>query len=195
VPGLPTAHFPDLSHFEPLVSFHDVQAGGCPLVITKCTEGTRYTDPTYPGFADRIRSVPGLLLGAFVFEDAQPEAPQIAHFLSTAHLRAGDLQPFLDAEALGLTRDETFGALDDLGRRGYRPILYCSLAFWRDVLLSPVRWWLWLAAYRDTVPGLPQGVKLWAWQHTDAGACPGVAELCDMSYLFVPVADLPSFCI
>ena len=191
----PTAHFPDISHFESDVQFHDI-AATCPLVITKCSEDAGYTDPTYQPFADRARTVDGLIFGSYVFEDAAPEGPQIAHFFSTAHLQPGDLQPVLDAEAAGLSKMETFAALYDMENRGYRPILYCSLAFYNDVLGSPTRWWLWLAAYRSKLPDLPDSILLFAWQHTDCGVCPGVAKPCDMSYLYVPVADLKAnFCI
>jgi len=195
LPITPTAHFPDISHFEPVEDFHAIAAGGAPLVITKATEGTRYTDPTYAGFSSRVRSVAALILGAYVFEDAAPEGPQVTRFLSAAHLQSGDLQPVVDAEQLGLTRQETEAALHDLERRGYAPILYASLAFWRDVLGGPCRWWLWLAAYRADLPALPDGVNLFAWQHTDHGTCPGVGQPVDMSYLYVPVEDLPKFCI
>jgi lysozyme len=193
----PTAHFPDLSHYEPDVDFHQVAAGGCPLVITKATEGANYVDPTYAGFAARIRSVPGLILGAYVFEHTGfSAAAQISRFLSVAHLQKGDLQPVVDAEQLGLTRAETFAALTGLEARGYRPILYCSLSFFQDVLRSPTRWWLWLAAYRDTLPALPDEVNLFAWQHTDHAVFPGVKNPVDASYLYVPVADLlTKFCI
>jgi GH25 family lysozyme M1 (1,4-beta-N-acetylmuramidase) len=194
---VPTAHFPDISHFEIVDSFHAVAAGGCPLVITKATESTGYVDPTYAGFAARIRSVPGLILGAYVFEHTGvPAAAQISHFLSVAHLQRGDLQPVVDAEQLGLTRAETFAALTALEARGYRPILYCSLSFFQDTLRSPVRWWLWLAAYRNNLPALPDEVNLFAWQHDDAAIFPGVKNPCDASYLYVPVADLlTKFCI
>ena len=192
-----TAHFPDISHFvDPSsVDFHAVAAGGVPLVICKSSQGSHYTDPTYAGFASRIRSVP-LILGAYCFLDVAPEGPQVAHFMNVAHLQKGDLQPVIDAEAAGLSKAETFAAMADLEGRGYRPILYCNLSFFADVLGSPTKWWLWLAAYRATLPTLPAGVKLWAWQHNDAGICPGVARPCDMSYLYVPVADLAAkFCI
>jgi lysozyme len=184
----PVNHFPDLSHFEPMVDFHTVAAAGIPLVITKCSEGVGYTDPTYQAYAERIRSV-GLILGAYVFEDAAAAPPQIAHFLSTAHLQKGDLQPVVDAEALGLTRQETFDALYDLEARGYEPILYCNIAFWAG-LGSPVRWRLWLAAYRDDLPDLPGCIRLFAWQHTDHARCPGVGKPCDMSYLYVTPDEL-----
>ena len=191
---VPTAHFPDLSHYEPVESFHALAAANVPLVITKATEGN-YTDPTWADYSARIRSVP-MILGGYVFQDVGDVDPQIGHFLSAAHLQTGDLQPVLDAEALGLTQAATFAALRDFESRGFAPILYCSLSFFTDVLGSPSAWWLWLAAYRATLPALPRGVKLFAWQRTDHAIFPGISKPCDGNYLYVPVADLKTkFCI
>jgi lysozyme len=190
----PTAHFPDVSHFEPVASFWAVKQDNCPLVVTKCTEGTGYTDPTYQGYADRVRST-GMIFFSYVFEDAAPAGPQVDHYLSTAHLQPGDGMPIVDAEKLGLTKAETFAALQDLADRGYsRPILYCDLDFFRNTLGSPLDWWLWLADYNADLPSLPDGVKLWAWQHTDHAEFDGIG-FCDGNYLYVDVADLPSFTI
>ena len=61
-----TARFADISHYEPDIEFHEYAAGGCPLVITKCSEGRGYTDPTFAGFAERARTVPGLMFGSYV---------------------------------------------------------------------------------------------------------------------------------
>ena len=193
----PTAHFVDISHYEADVDFHTLAgAGACPLVITKCSEGSSYTDPTFADFAKRVRTVPGLIFGSYVFLDAGDPSPQVAHYLSTAHLQPGDLQPVVDAEAAGLTRQQTFDALHQLETRGYRPILYCSCDYFANTLGSPTRWWLWLMSYKKTLPALPAGVRLWAWQHTDAAVFPGVARPCDGNYLYVPVADLKTqFCV
>ena len=192
-----TAHFPDISHYTSgMINFHAVaNLGGCPLVICKSSQGRGYTDPTFAGFAQRIRSVP-LILGAYCYLDTGPEAPQVAHFIDVSHLQKGDLQPVIDAEAAGLGKAATLATMADLEGRGYRPILYCSLSFFSDVLGSPTDWWLWVAAYRKTLPRLPAGVKLFGWQSSDNAACPGIPDPCDMSYLYVPVADLATkFCI
>lgn len=189
-----TARFPDISHFSADVQFHDIKNAGCPLVITKCTEGAHYVDSTYQDFSQRIRSV-GLLLGAFLYEDAAPEGPQVAHFFNTAHLQSGDIQPILDAEAAGLTKAETEGALEDLERRGYEPILYCNVSFYRDVLGSPTRWTLWIAGYNTALPTLPVGITLFAWQYSESGKCPGVSGPCDMNRLYIPLAQLHNFLI
>lgn len=192
----PTAQFADISHYEPVNSFHDYKDANHPLLITKATEGTGYTDPTYADYAKRVRSVPGLILGAYVFEDVGNAKVQNDHFFSVTHLQKGDLQPILDAEAAGLSKTQTLNALIDMENRGYRPILYASLSFFYDVLGAPTKWWLWLAAYRSVLPSLHSNVKLFAWQHTDHGTFPGIPNPCDGSYLYVPVANLKTeFCL
>jgi GH25 family lysozyme M1 (1,4-beta-N-acetylmuramidase) len=191
----PTAHFADVSHWDADGMDLHLYATQSPLIVLKATEGHAYTDPTFAPVAARVRSVPGLALGAYVFEDAAPEGNQVNHYLSTAHLQPGDAQPIVDAEQLGLTAAETFAALEDLEHRGYDPILYASLAFWRDVLGSPTRWRLWLADYCAEMPELPADVTVFGWQHSQSATCPGIPHPCDMSYLFAPGGDISAFLI
>jgi len=186
--------FPDLSHYEPDVQFHAMIAGGVPAFITKATQGSSNTDPTYAHFSARGRSV-GLIAGAYSYLAPGDPVPQIDHFLSVAGLQAGDLPPIIDAEATGLSKGQTFAALQQFESRGFRPILYCSLSFFKDVLGAPTDWPLWLAAYRPYLPPLPEGVTLFAWQHTDHGVCPGVAQPCDMNYFYGDLSALKRFCL
>jgi GH25 family lysozyme M1 (1,4-beta-N-acetylmuramidase) len=192
----PTGHFADVSHYDDAnLDLHAyVNVGGCKLIILKASEGN-WADPTFARMSAQVRSMPGLTLGTYVYEDDAPEAGQIGAYLSTAHLQSGDLQPVVDAEALGLTRAETFAALEDLEHRGYAPILYCNKYFFVSVLGSPTRWRLWLADYTGALPALPDGVSLFAWQHTQNNSCPGIPAPCDMSYLFAPSGDITPFLI
>ncbi len=182
-----TLVIPDLSHYEPDVDFHAVKAGGCPAVITKCSQGTTGVDPTYHDFAARIRSV-GLPLGAYHYLLPDDVPGQMDHFLATAALTSGDIRPIIDAEAPGLDGAETREALSILAAKGKRPILYASWAFWRDTLGAPTDHALWLAAYRASVPPTP-GATVFAWQFTDRGRCPGVGRPCDCSYLMGRLGD------
>ena len=188
---IPLTHGPDVSHYEPVIDFHAIKGAGMDRVICKATEGSAYTDPTYSGFADRCRSV-GLAVFAYAFLDPGNALAQTAHYCDVTHLQPGDGQPIVDAERQGLDRATTFLALHDLERRGFQPILYASLSFWEEVLLSPNRWALWLAAYRPNLPTLPDSVTLFGWQHTDIGICPGIAHPVDMSYFY---GDLETFLI
>ena len=188
---VPLTHGPDISHYETGIDFHAMRAGGIDRVICKATEGTGYTDPTYLDNYTRAKSV-GLVVFAYVFLQPGNTTRQLSHFSDTTHLVPGDGQPIVDAETQGLGRSDTFQALRDLEMRGFRPILYASLSFWRDVLLSPLAWPLWLAAYRPDLPALPDGLTLFGWQHTDQGTCPGVPRPVDMSYYY---GDLNSYII
>jgi GH25 family lysozyme M1 (1,4-beta-N-acetylmuramidase) len=79
---------------------------------------------------------------------------------------------------------------------GYKPILYCSLSYYRDVLGSPTRWPLWLAYYGAQMPtALPPELVVFAWQRTDKGTCPGVSQPCDMNRVFYSSEGLKKFMI
>ena len=185
---------PDISHYEPNVQFHDIAAGGVPCVIVKATQGTSYTDPDFADFMERGRSV-GLIMGAYAYINPGNGAGQADYLLNVSHLQAGDLQPIVDAEALGLTKATTEAALTELEAQGKKPILYASYAFWRDNLGSPTRWPLWMAAYRAVMPTLPSAVKLFAWQFSDHAVVPGIAEPCDCSHFFGTADDLAAYCV
>ena len=185
---------PDVSHYEAVDSFHEVAAIGCPAVILKASQGTHNVDPTYEDDYARAKQS-GLVVGAYHYLEAGDVPVQIAHFLATAHLVPGDLRPIVDAEAPGLGRADTEQALDLLATRGLRPILYASASFWRDVLGSPTDHALWLAAYRPTMPALPTGVTLFAWQFTDRGVVKGIPSPCDCSHFYGDLAALKAYCL
>ena len=107
----------------------------------------------------------------------------IVHFESISHLKSGDIQPIVDAEASGLTKATTDAAMADLKAAGYAPILYASWSFWHDVLEAPKEWPWWMADYNKEMPALPEGATLFAWQFTETGQCPGVVGNCDMNYV------------
>lgn len=174
--------FPDLSHWDDGdVSYHAIVAAGIQYVGLKATEGTANTDATYQDGYTRARSV-GLGVLSYAYVLPGEGSGDIVHFESVAHLQSGDIQPVVDAEAAGLNFATTQAAMHQLEAAGYKPILYCSLAFFRDVLGSPTQWPLWLAAYRDQMPtNLPADVVLFAWQYTEKGTCPGIGARCDMN--------------
>jgi GH25 family lysozyme M1 (1,4-beta-N-acetylmuramidase) len=186
--------FPDLSHYTQGVDFHAMKAGGVPCFITKASQGASNTDPTYADFHARGRSV-GLIVGAYTFINPGDEQGTVDHFLATAKLQSGDLQPIVDAEAAGLSRAQTVQAMRALEARKYHPILYCSISFFTDVLAAPDNWPVWVAAYRAHEPQLPSGVTRFAWQYSDHGVCPGVANPCDMNQFDGDIGALKAFCI
>lgn len=189
-----TLLIPDISHYSTVGSFHSIQASGCPAVICKASQGVSNVDSTYHDFYRRAKEA-GLIVGAYHYLMPHNVTVQMDHFLATAKLQKGDLRPIIDAEAPGLDREDTQAALDYLAAKSLRPILYCSLAFWFDTLRAPSDHALWLAAYRSTLPQLPKGVTLFAWQKTDRGAVAGISNPCDLSVFYGDLAALKQFCL
>lgn len=187
---------PDISHYSQLgpSAFHDMKQAGYPAVIMKATEGGNYTDPKFADYFVRTRMA-DMIPGAYAFEDPSPSGiVQEQHFLDVAHLVKGDLQPIVDAEKLGLTRATFLQAMYTLEKKGYRPIQYSYLDFWKG-LGAPTRWPLWLANYSGHLPALPTGTELFALQYTDKEKVAGVLNPCDCSKFFGTPQDLKKYLI
>ena len=193
-PSLVGFEFPDLSHYEPQIDFHAMKSGGIPLFITKATQGDWFTDNTFIDFYKRGKSV-GLTVGAYVYLENGLIAPQVNRFVTVANLKPGDLQPVIDMEAPGLTKRDCLEAIDVFRSHGFKPIAYCNLSFWRDVMGSHIDAPLWLAAYRSNRPVTPAAQELFAWQFTDQGLCYGVAKPCDMSRFYGTLDDLKRYTV
>ncbi len=90
----------DLSDYQNVTSFHEAQASGISFCICKATQGTGNVQATFADYRDRVRSVAGLVFGAYCFmEWGVDPAAQAAHFLSVYTPQNGDLPPGLDCEA------------------------------------------------------------------------------------------------
>lgn len=187
---------PDISHYSHIASngFHLMMAAGYPCVIMKATEGVTYDDPAFADLFIRARMT-SVIPGAYAFIDPKPSGiAQEQHFLKVAHLRKGDLQPIVDAEAVGLTRATVLQALYTLEKQGYKPILYTYKSFWEG-LGSPKRWPVWIASYTPQMPDLGKDVEIFAWQYTDRANVNGVLNPCDCSKFFGNIADLRKYVI
>jgi len=71
----------DLSHYNPVTSFQQVQQSGIVGVIHKATEGTNWNDPTYAGRQPQALAA-GLWWGAYHFGVNEDGATQAQYFLS-----------------------------------------------------------------------------------------------------------------
>jgi GH25 family lysozyme M1 (1,4-beta-N-acetylmuramidase) len=172
--------FPDVSHFEPGCDFHAMAASGVTICVTKATQGTTNVDSLFHTYWPAMKAA-GLKRFCYVYLMPNEAGADTQHFEDTAHLGSGDGQPIVDAEQNGLTAATVNAAMADLQARGFAPILYCSYAYWRDVLGKPTKWPLWCADYSAHMPVLPTTVNLFAWQFSDHGHCPGVPHPCDMN--------------
>lgn len=179
----------DVSHWNRAVSWTSVAAARYRFVFAKATEGTVFSDFTYPGYRASANAA-GLRVGAYHF--ARPAGrtraavranavAQADHFVSIAQPRAGDLLPVLDLEQKGRLRPPALIAwasawLRRVERRLHvKPIVYASPRFWRRALADTPAfaangYGLWLAHWtRAPAPFVPAfnwasfGWTFWQW--------------------------------
>lgn len=184
--------FPDVSHYERGCDFAAMVKAGIRLCITKATEGAKNVDSLFGKYWPAMK-LAGLKRFCYVFLLPNEAGSDILHFEDTTHLGSGDGQPIVDAEKNGLTASTVNAAMADLEARNLKPILYCSYAFWHDVLGSPSKWALWLADYNVSMPKMPTTVRMFAWQFAEDGTCPGVPHPCDVNVLLT--SNLSEFLI
>ena len=181
----------DLSHWNEVTSWDEVEDAGVIGIIHKATEGHSYVDKTYAGRMQGATQA-GLKWGAYHFLKHGKAAAQMTHFLKYAALPPGSrvaidyedpactLTDLHEAVAALAAADSTMqiciyaGALlkEQLGDKHDRQLARCSL---------------WLAQYTSGTPTWPKGTwpALSLWQYTDGDvggeprAVPGVVPPMD----------------
>jgi len=169
----------DLSHNN-AVELTAVQQAGFTAVIHKATEGATYQDPLYASRQAEARQL-GLLWGAYHFGTAAAVAEQIANFMATANLGAGDLVA-LDyetntndtADTMSLAQAEEL-VTSFQQQYGYFPLIYGSNLLTAASSQSPQsalgRCGLWIADYTSAaepvLPALFTQWSLWQFGQTD----------------------------
>lgn len=193
----------DVSNWQHTIDWTKVAGAGYSFAFGKATEGTTYSDPTYP--ANRSGSEgAGLAFGAYHFarpagtSQAAATASAIAqadYFVNVAAPVAGELPPVLDLEATGalgptLLTLWTQSWLDEVyARTGVRPFVYTSPAFWNgnlanttDIAASGYGLWVahWTSATAPWVPALNWDGAGWSfWQWTNSSTVPGITGRTD----------------
>jgi lysozyme len=176
----------DLSHYNPVTSFTQVQQGGILGVIHKATEGTGWSDPTYASRKPEALAA-GLLWGAYHFGVNEDGAAQANYFLSIVKPGPNDLLA-LDFEEnsssqMTITQAEQF-VTEVYNQTGRYPGFY-SDALAGNMLGStqnPVlaNCWFWRAEYGGSSPSVPATWPTWTmWQYTESGTVPGIQGSCD----------------
>ena len=193
----------DVSNWQHQIDWLAVAGSGNAFVFAKATEGTTFTDLTFP--VNRSGStVLGMRFGAYHFarpagsSDAAVVAGAIAqadYFLSVAQPLRGELLPVLDLEntgGLSVARlslwVQTYLA-QIVARTGLKPIVYVSPSFWKSKLGdSPVvaaaghQLWIahWTQAALPILPGAAWGGLGWSfWQWSNCRHIPGVSGCVD----------------
>lgn len=185
----------DLSHYEPDTDFHALADAGVSGVITKCTDGLNYVDPTYDVFRKKAEIVAAERGGNFFFGGYHFFRPnldpftQARYFLDHAKPVKGDVLPTLDSETDGqLVGDRSKDFANAVCRRtGRFPILYTGDAFYKEKLkksfgsgVCP----LWIARYGHK-PETPCAI----WQWTDRAVVAGEPKAMDADVFFGSVSD------
>jgi GH25 family lysozyme M1 (1,4-beta-N-acetylmuramidase) len=178
----------DVSNWQRQIDWLAVAGTGHSFVFAKATEGTTFTDLTFPLNRSGAR-IAGMRFGAYHFarpsgsSDAAVVASAIAqadYFLSVAEPLPTELLPVLDLESTGglsvarltLWTQTWLGHV--VARTGLKPIVYVSPSFWKEKLGdSPVaafgghRLWIahWTKAALPILPGASWGGLGWSfWQ-------------------------------
>ena len=193
----------DVSNWQRQIDWLAVAGTGHAFVFAKATEGTTFTDLTFPLNRSGAR-VAGMRFGAYHFarpsgsSDAAIVASAIAqadYFLSVAEPARTELLPVLDLENTGglsiarLTLWTQTWLTHVVARTGLKPIVYVSPSFWKERLGdSPVaavaghRLWIahWTKAALPILPGASWGGLGWSfWQWSNCQKVAGIAGCVD----------------
>ncbi len=180
----------DLSHYNKVASWSDIETARIAFVILKATDGLDYLDPT---FAQRFRTLgdAGMIRGAYHFYETDDDpAAQADWFIRNVALAPGDLPPIVDIERVKapVTTDLQAGFRTFLQRieahYGTRPIIYTGPAFWDHVMKEVLPDYpLWVAEYGTDAPTIPDGWQTWTlWQYTETRSVKGIDGHTDSSH-------------
>jgi lysozyme len=195
----------DASNWQgPAVDWAAVAASGRRFAIVKASEDGDYRDPTFVRNWAAIKEA-GLVRGAYHF--ARPSttdpADSVALFAeqiaAAGGLATGDLVA-LDLEDTNVAPDEQLAAwaLDWLelaeADLGVRPLLYSGLWFMAPHGLDTIglaAYPLWLAAYQEAVPAVPESWdEIAIHQYSAHGSVPGIAGDADLNRFLGDEVDL-----
>lgn len=184
----------DLSHWEPNTDFHALADAGISGIITKCTDGLSYVDPTYDVFrkkADIIRKERGSFFfgGYHFFRPELSPTQQAAYFLRHANPVSGDILPCLDSESEGhgvgtVSRVFAQTIYKSISRW---PILYTGDSFYNEHLkhnFADGACPLWIARY-----GHRPATKCVMWQWTDQARIARQPKTMDADVYFGNIKD------
>jgi lysozyme len=176
----------DLSHYNQVTSFQEVQQSGIVGVIHKATEGTNWSDPTYASRKPQALAA-GLWWGAYHFGVNEDGVAQAQYFLSLVNPGPQDLLA-LDFEEnpssqMTISQAEQF-VTEVYSQTGRYPGFYSDalagnmLAGSQDSTLA--KCWFWRAEYGGSAPSVPPTWSTWTmWQYTESGSVPGIGGACD----------------
>lgn len=208
VTGTPyTLTGPNLAQWPGTVDFSATTgvASEYDAVILRATEGTFQTDSLYESNVAAAQQA-GLRVGAYHFLRLESSGrTQADYFLETAGAKPGVLY-VVDCETSWQAPVGTNPALDTIQSfierilevTGREPIVYTLDAWWRLYIGAnvplPTRN-LWVANWRDRYLGygsVPNVERVFGWQHTATGTCPGIPGDVCLNDFYVTAAEWDS---
>ena len=195
VPGLD--FLIDISHYNEVTSFQDVNQSGLVGFIHKATEGTNWTDPTYTNRKPQGLAA-GLRWGAYHFGVNEDGVAQAQYFLTIVNPGPQDLLA-LDFEEnpssqMTIAQAEQF-VTEVFNKTGRYPGFYSDslagsmLGNSQNSVLTNC--WFWRAEYVGSSPSVPPTWSSWTmWQYTESGSVPGIGGACDRDTFNGSLADL-----
>ena len=195
IPGI------DVSHYQAVVDWSAVAAGGVRFAFAKASEGAGVPDQYFLDNWNGMKAA-GLLRGAYHFmhPNADPQA-QASNFLNrltaanggTPLLAPGDLPAALDIEVTDGASTATLLSCATSwltaveSATGKRPIVYTYPSFWKSTLGNPadlVGYRLWIAHLNVASPTTPGTWPGWVFWQFDKRPMAGVPA---------PATDLNAF--
>jgi lysozyme len=192
VPGL------DVSHYQEVVDWPTVAAGGEAFAFAKASEGKSVADVYFADNWYALRAA-GILRGAYhFFHPATDAAAQADFFLNrlananggSTQLAPGDLPAALDLEvsdgvaAGNIIAGATAWLVAIEQATGRKPIVYTYIDFWKATLGNPQDlsgYPLWISELNVTSPTIPGGWTNWIfWQfakQTISGISTGLVDV------------------
>ncbi|MGO8788945.1 MAG: glycoside hydrolase family 25 protein [Terriglobia bacterium] len=195
IPGI------DVSHYQAVVDWNAVAAGGVRFGFAKASEGMAVPDQYFLDNWNGMKTA-GLLRGAYHFfhpnADPQAQATNFLNRLTAANggspvLAPGDLPAALDIEVTDGASPSTLltGASSWLAAveaaTGKHPIVYSYPSFWKSTLGNPevlAAYHLWIAHLNVASPTVPGGWQGWVFWQYDKQPVHGVPS---------PTTDLNAF--
>jgi lysozyme len=186
----------DLSHYDGVVSWPEVERASVTFVYLKATEGEHFVDPCFLANRDGVRGT-RLRWGAYhVMNDKASPAAQAEHFLRAVGETQGGLPHALDVEGnrigdRGISGKEVLALLQAIeAKTGQRPVLYTGhrgLATLSQDAPELKGYKIWVPEYEPEPPPTPEGLKSWwMWQRSPNVRVPGIATPVDLSITPVP---------
>ncbi len=179
-----TTLIPDVSHYHPVIDWIAVKET-CPLIISKATQGTSYTDPTLDDFIAGCEKhkIPYWL---YAYLNKGGELSQTKYLVNTCKDKVGEyfVGYVLDVEADNES-DKVKKALDWLMKKKYRAMLYTGYedyGMYKNIV-NITLWWE--ARYGkntgtyDSKYPCHDNVNL--HQYTSRGECSGIKGVADLN--------------